>query len=407
MLTTPKIAIIGAGPSGLTLARILYSKGLQTITVFEGEASRHVRSQGGSLDLHPTSGQLALKEGGIYDQFLKHARVEGQDLKLADRDGKVWLNVADRDTGKPEIDREKLRDILLDSLPNGIVQWGKRVKSVDVELEDERPQGLVRFEDGSQESGYDLIVGADGAWSKVRPLVTHIPPFYSGVAGIDIRLDEADTRHSEISKMVGRGSYFVFGEEERRVLLCQRNGDGSIRIYAVGSAPESWVKGPGYDFDDVEAVQKAFLNDYGSWAPEHKRIFEDLNFKEGDSITPRALYMLPVGLKWPTRVGVTLLGDAAHLMTPFAGQGVNQAMQDGMELALCILASLDDLTTAVRKYEEDMFPRAQQWTQRTWDSLQARFAPGGIAGFCTMFKDRVKKEEKAVEFKENDYIAET
>jgi 2-polyprenyl-6-methoxyphenol hydroxylase-like FAD-dependent oxidoreductase len=376
---TKNIAIIGAGPAGLTLARILLQHGIKS-TIFEGEASATARSQGGTLDLHPRSGQAALVEAGLISEFKKQSRLEGEDMVLADKSGHRHFESKDTDSGRPEIDRLKLRQLLLDSLPEGMIKWNHRVKSVEL--------GTLHFEHGS-ESGFDLIVGADGAWSKVRPLVTYNVPFYSGIAGLDIRLTDAATRHPKISEMVGRGSFFVFGEEERQVILVQRNGDGSIRAYAVGHRPENWVKGSkDLDFSKPEEVRASLLKDYQNWAPELQAFIKDFDLDKGDEIIPRSLYMLPVGLTWPTRPGVTLIGDAAHLMTPFGGEGVNMAMQDSLELANAIIKSPDDLALAVKEYEGVMFPRATKTTQKTWDSLQQRFAPGGVAKFLARLQAR-------------------
>lgn len=259
------------------------------------------------------------------------------------------------------------------------MRWGKRVGKVDI--------GMITFEDGSFEGGFDLIVGADGAWSKVRPLLTHIPPSYSGVSGFDIRLTDAKL-HPEIDAMVGNGSMFAFGEEDRKVLLTQRNGDGSLRTYAVGPQPESWIKDSKISSGTTEEIRATLAKEFAEWSPELTRIIHDFDTEKGDSITPRSLYMLPVGLTWPSQPGVTLIGDAAHLMTPFAGEGVNMALADGLSLAQEIIKSPTDLAQAVQQYEKEMFPRSTRMTQKTWEGLMSRFAPGAIQAF----KDKVKRQ---------------
>jgi len=95
-----RIAIIGAGPAGLTLARIVYVNNIPC-TVFEKEESREIRSQGGTLDLHPKAGQAALKKAKLWKEYQQHVRYEGQDFVLADyRTGEHLVDVRDMDTGR-------------------------------------------------------------------------------------------------------------------------------------------------------------------------------------------------------------------------------------------------------------------------------------------------------------------
>lgn len=361
-----KIGIIGGGPGGLALARILLQNGVKA-TVYEREEGFDRRPQGSTLDLHEQTGQAAMEAAGLMDDFNKYARPEGQDFILSDRTGKHAIESIDRPRGKPEIDRAKLRQILIESLPEGIIRWGSNVRSVEV--------GTIHFADHT-ESGFDLIVGADGAWSKVRPLLTHIPPFYAGIGGLDLKHTDVRTRHPKVSELVGEGSHFVFGEEDRRVLLCQRNGEGSIRTYAVAHKPENWMKESGIDFSDLEAAKEACLKEYAHWAPEYQELI-----RTADEVVPRAMYMLPVGIRWPTQSGVTLIGDAAHLMTPFAGEGVNAALADALQLAQAIVKHSNDVTAAIQDYEVKMFPRTAEKAQRTWGSTLSRFAPGAIDEF--------------------------
>ena len=200
--------------------------------------------------------------------------------------------------------------------------------------------------------------------------------------------------------MLGRGSVFVFGEEEKRVLLVQRNGDESVRVYAVGlRRAEEWAN----EMKNVpmEEVTATVLKDYRDWAPELQKLIGVCS-PLSVTITPRALYMLPLDqLSWITRPGLTLLGDAAHLMTPFAGQGVNMAMLDALELAQKIIAASQthdfDLVAAVAEYEREMFPRAQKVANMTWDSLEARFAAGGIANMKAKLGGYLAARKEATE----------
>jgi 2-polyprenyl-6-methoxyphenol hydroxylase-like FAD-dependent oxidoreductase len=289
-------------------------------------------------------------------------------------------------------------------VPRGMVRWGAKVQSV-VEDDDSKagPRSLKIEEAGEvrTEGPFDLIVGADGAWSKIRARLTDARPVYSTVSGLDIRIPEVDTNYPELGTLLGRGSVFVFGEEEKRVLLIQRNGDGSVRVYAVGlGRPEGWANE--MKTKTMEEVTATVLKDYQNWAPELQKLIAVCS-SSSVTTTPRALYMLPLDqLSWTTRPGLTLLGDAAHLMTPFAGQGVNMAMLDALELAQKIIAASQtnefDLVAAVAEYEREMFPRAQKMAHITWDSLEARFAAGGIVhmkakmgGFLAARKEATEK----------------
>jgi hypothetical protein len=104
----PQIAIIGAGPGGLLLARYLQRNSIPC-KIYERETSRHHRTQGGSLDLHEESGLLAMKEAGLMEEFTKFARTEGEQMKIFDRTGKLWFDDEENEEGaghgRPEIDR--------------------------------------------------------------------------------------------------------------------------------------------------------------------------------------------------------------------------------------------------------------------------------------------------------------
>jgi 2-polyprenyl-6-methoxyphenol hydroxylase-like FAD-dependent oxidoreductase len=125
----PRIAIVGAGLGGLTLARVLHVHGIRGV-VFEAEPSPDARTQGGTLDIHPESGQLAFREAGLDAEFHAVVRPGGEDLRIADRTGRVLVDKITPDDAlhrRPEIDRAALRRILLDSLPNRAVHWGRRL----------------------------------------------------------------------------------------------------------------------------------------------------------------------------------------------------------------------------------------------------------------------------------------
>lgn len=318
----PKIAIIGAGPSGLCLANILQKNNIP-FAIYEADTSPHARNQGGTLDLHPEFGQLALREAGLWDAFVKHARPESDVLKVVKHDGEVlWDgNGADKKAvpehqkfdQRPEIDRARLIDILEADLKPEAFRWGKKL----VEAQPARGETFdLHFADGTVEEAVDLVVGSEGAWSKVRKLLTDERPHYSGISAIELWALDVDKnpKYEWMKEYVGAGSLFSFGEG--RSIQIQRIGDGSIRTYGCLRVPETFLRDCGIDWTQPQTARREYVERYfGDCGEGLKRMM----LESEDELVPRALYMLPVGFSWKSRPGVTLLGDAAHLMTPFAG----------------------------------------------------------------------------------------
>ncbi|MCX5612779.1 FAD-dependent monooxygenase [Streptomyces sp. NBC_00047] len=341
------VTIIGAGLGGLTLARVLHVHAIP-VTVYEAESSPAARTQGGMLDIHDHNGQLALKAAGLMDEF--HAIVlEGrQAMRVLDRDGTVLLDKADDGTGgRPEVQRGELRQILLDSLPAGTVRWGHKVSSTRA-LGGGRHE--VTFDDGGTVVT-NLLVGADGAWSRVRPLLSTATPEYTGTSFVETYLFDADTRHPAAAKAVGGGMLMV--PAPGREIFAHRESGDTLHTYVALARPQDWFAA--IDFTDAAAATARIAQEFDGWAPELTALITD-----GDTAPVlRPQYALPTGHRWDRVPGVTLLGDAAHL-TPPNGEGANLAMLDGAELAQALAAHPDDMEAALSEYEQAMFPRSAE-----------------------------------------------
>jgi 2-polyprenyl-6-methoxyphenol hydroxylase-like FAD-dependent oxidoreductase len=366
------IAIIGAGLGGLTAARVLHVHGM-VATVFDLEASPEARTQGGMLDIHEENGRKALLAAGLHDGFLEIIHEGGQAMRLLGRDGTVHVSSEDDGTGgRPEVDRGDLRDLLLNSMPDGTVRWGRKVTGVRA-LDGGRHE--VTFADGSAVTT-DLLIGADGAWSRVRPLLSDARPAYTGISFVETHLFEAATRHPRSAEIIGGGFFVALGDE--RGFLAHLETDGSLHVHTALKADEDWIDT--VDFTDHAAAKAAVLAHFEGWDEGLRGLVAD-----AETIAPRRIHALPVGHRWDRVPGVTLLGDAAHVMSPFAGEGANLAMFDGAELALALAAHPGDTEAALTAYEEALFPRSEASAAESAASLDTMFGERGLERMAAFF----------------------
>ena len=362
-MTDHPIAIIGGGLSGLTAARVLHVNGIQA-TIFELEPDRDARVQGGMLDIHEDTGQVALRAAELFDEFSAIVHPGGEAMRILDRRGVVHRDEPDRgQMQRPEVDRGDLRKILLDVLPSKTIRWDHRLLQVR-ELDGKGSGFELTFADRGTVTT-DVLIGADGAWSRVRPLVSDITPAYSGISFVEGDVTEPD-RHPAQAAVMGAGMLFALDADTG--FLGHRETDGTLHFYLGHRCDERWLDT--IDFADTPAAKAALLELLEGWDEDLRGLVAHANAP----LIPRRVHALPVGHSWPRTAGVTLLGDAAHLMSPFAGEGANLAMLDGAQLALAFARHPGDVEAALADYEMELFPRSARSAEESVQGLEMIFA---------------------------------
>ncbi|TGJ82151.1 hypothetical protein E0Z10_g6622, partial [Xylaria hypoxylon] len=354
--------------------------------------------QGGSLDLHTGTGLAALEAAGLKDGFDKLARYEGAVFTVQDAQGGNTFTTSpgEGDEERPEIDRGQLRDLLLGSLPPSRVRWGKTLSAVEPGASG---GWVLRFADGSAETGFRLVVGADGASSAVRPVITSAKPTYSGKTYIEGRFSHSNPQYAAALEMVGPGNSAAIGAG--RVLVVQQMSDRTYRMYAGIEEPDTSRTRAGGDLDfttEVEKPRAVLLSLFADWAP-HLRAF--IEHAEGPwRVWPLYSFTADAfeGSAWTRAPGVTLLGDAAHVALP-NGEGVNAAMLDALRLFECLTAELGKqgeafdaeadaaaIEHAVAAYETEMLKRASEHVDDGIMMNDMMYQADGAERMVAMFK---------------------
>ncbi|MEO7047084.1 MAG: NAD(P)/FAD-dependent oxidoreductase [Ferruginibacter sp.] len=382
MIQNKKIAIVGGGPGGLTLARLLQMKGAN-VKVYERDIDKNARVQGSPLDLHEESGIAALTKANLLVEFKNNFLPGADRLKVmneraetlySDHETKQVENFG-HEHFRPEIARGALRKILLESLQPETVAWNSHFLS----MEKQKEGWLLHFK--NTDSVYaDIVIGADGANSKIRPYLTEIKAFYSGITMLEGNIYDAKNVTPQINELLNGGKIMAFGNSKD--LLMGQKGDGEIGFYASFKADENWAVNSGLDFSDKKQLLEWFKKEYSEWSSVWYELFENT----ATPFIPRPIYCVPFDQNWEALPNLTVLGDAAHVMPPFAGEGVNMAMLDALEVSECLTSDkFNYLQEAIADYEINMRKRSALMAQESLENGERMHSKNALTTMLEFF----------------------
>ena len=342
LLKHKKVAIIGAGPVGLTMGRLLQQKGI-TVTIYERDKDPQARIWGGTLDLHKDSGQEAMKKAGLLDDYFALAIPMGRTV--ADEQGKALFS-KEPANDNPEINRNDLRKMLLNSLTSGTVIWDRKFTG----LEEYNGQWLLHFED-KPDAMADFVIGANGGMSGVRKYVTDTAIEYTGTFIIQGDVSQPETKCADFHQLCN-GNILMTAYNGNLLVANPRN-NGLLSYSVIFSTPEGWSDDNGLNFQHTDNIVTFLSERFSQWDECYKQLFRSTSFFVG--LPTRKL---PLDTPWRDKrpLPITLIGDAAHLMSPFAGQGANIGLVDALVLSDNLTSGkFETIRAAINNYEQKMF----------------------------------------------------
>lgn len=354
LIKNKRIAIIGGGPVGLTTARILQLNGAD-VNVYERDLNAQARTSGGTLDIHSDSGQKAIEKAGLMKEFYQYARPTGE--KMADMHGNITSDEMPDDENaysRPEIDRNDLRKMMLDNLQENTVVWDSQLMNIDKV----NNQYILDFKNG-QSTTADFVIVANGGRSNARKFFTNQEPQLSGTYIIQGEIVNPEIDYPAYKPKYGNGNVMAMGEQ--KMFYSHTLRDGSVHFGVSFKADENWVLNHNIDFEDNISVINFLNKTFENWSQDYKDFFAASTDFSG---LPLRLFSLEE--PWKTHSNITLVGDAAHLMPPFAGIGVNMGLMDAYQLTENLTnGKFETIQAAIDDYEQKMFVYALDAQQMT------------------------------------------
>ncbi|MBW8523514.1 FAD-dependent monooxygenase [Chryseobacterium chendengshani] len=393
LLLNKKVAIIGGGPGGLMLGRLLQNSGVE-VKIYERDFDQYVRQQGSTLDMHYHTGLKAITEGGLLEEFKKKYRPGANKSVILNSKMEILLdehdneNKSKEDFGeenfRPEIDRQDLRDMLVDSIKTENIIWNARFS----ELKTFGAGWEIYFENGDVAYA-DLVIAADGANSKLRRYITDIPPQYSGVTSIEGNILNADVNAPKLWQLVKGGSMFAL--EDGKTIMFITKGNGTLTFLIGLKVSENWLAESGIDLGNKGSVAEWFKREFADWSNNWQELFQS----DAVTMAPRLWYHFPADQHWEALPNLTIIGDAAHRIPAYAGEGANQALADAFDLykALCCQES-ETMQHAIASYEEKMFRRSAAATIESVRNTENFHSENNLRHLMDLFGNSISAENR-------------
>ncbi|WP_125723035.1 FAD-dependent oxidoreductase [Flavobacterium ustbae] len=393
LLENKRVAIVGGGMGGLMLARLLQIQNIK-VKVYERDLNAEIRVQGSPLDLHEDSGLLAMKKANLLDKFYQNVRPNTSKARIVDQNFELKFDehimsksvseeipnskhdsLQDISKPRPEIDRSNLRTVLLNSLLPETVVWNSQFLSMEKENE-----GWRLFFKNETSAYADLVIGADGANSKIRPYISTQKPIYSGITMIEGTIYNAKENASKLFEFSKDGKVLAFGNEQ--TIMYGTKGDGSLLFLLSSKIPEKWISENNMNFKDNTQIFEWFKDVYPDWSSEWHELFKSPEL----FFIPRPQYYFPQNQTWKTQENISVIGDAAHRMPPFAGKGANLAMLDALELSEFLTNNqFSDLKNALSYFEKRMLERAAKALENTLKNGEQLHATDALEKLLSIF----------------------